>query len=93
MIRNFIKDKIDKLDTKAIYIISIFVSLIFIVVSYIPYGIKGAEVILQGVGCSGITAGIMAIYIFVYVIIHSFCRLGEQIIRLRCRFCCKHINS
>lgn len=63
MIRNFIKDKIDNLDTKAIYIISIFVSLIFIIVSYIPYGIKGAEVILQGVGCSGITAGIMAIFI------------------------------
>lgn len=58
-----LKDKIENLDTKAIYIISIVVSLIFIIVSYIPYGIKGAEVILQGMGCSGIAAGIMAIFI------------------------------
>lgn len=41
----------------------IIASMALIGIAYIPYGIKGAETILIGLGCSGVAAGIIAILI------------------------------
>ena len=46
-----------------VYIISIIISIVLIGISFIPGGYKMAETILVGMGCSGITAAIMAIFI------------------------------
>ena len=50
-------------DINRVYKASIVISILIILLSYVPYGIAGAETILVSVGCSGIAAGIMAIFI------------------------------
>lgn len=46
-----------------IYVTTIFISILLICVSFIPYGWTQAGTILVSVGCSGICAGVMAIFI------------------------------
>lgn len=48
---------------ESIYVGTIIVSIVFIAVSFIPYGFVQAGDILVGLGCSGISAGLLAIFI------------------------------
>lgn len=46
-----------------IYYLTLVISFLLILISFLPYGISGAESILQGLGCSGIAASLMSYFI------------------------------